>query len=800
MKHYTMQEAAGMLGVDTEELCEWISHAGLDITPDLQDHSAPQLDREQVELLAHKHNKQLADGNSSDGDDGDGAQSSQPALSPIDLDAPSIFIGSVPEKTVILDGQQVSEQHARLEKGKDGYRVVALNTSHPVYVNDERVTNRVLHRGDELRIGSYRFIYTGKQLIQRPEQQGVHVDALHLWKFGREQVPLLSDISLDIPRSSFVALVGGSGVGKSTLMYALAGIRPVQQGVVLYDDQDYYRHRNAFRSQLGYVPQDDIIHRRLTVRRALYYAARLRLPRTLTKQQINERIDDVLTAVGIKHRSNLRVGKLSGGERKRVSIALELLANPSVFFLDEPTSGLDPGLDHKMMHLLRDLANKGRTIILVTHTIMNIDVCDYVCFIARGGRLAFYGPPEEAKSYFGTDNFAEMYTQLEPTEQNPRAPQEAEERFRRSPYYKRYVREPLVQEQEKREQTQEDPLPIRGPKLASGWMQFWLLSLRYLELLKNDVGNLLILLLQAPLIGLILWFLAGHGTFDPTSIVSCPTRAVITAPTGPIVSLNCQRVSNFLNTPQGTKLAQQRQESKEQVLQNFILPDSGVNAQVVLFVMGFAAVLFGCINGAREIVKEVPIYQRERMVNLGIAPYLFSKIVVLGIFSFIQSLILVLMVNAKAPLQQGIFLPVILEIYITMALAALAGLMVGLTISAIAPNTDRAMSFVPLVLIPQVIFSGNLFKLSTPFLRGLGSLFPMRWAMAGMGSSVGLHPDKLAVDTFAYQGTLFVSLDSSSAVPGATFHLIVVWAALFVMILVLGLIIAFFMRLKDVQR
>ena len=508
----------------------------------------------------------------------------------------------------------------------------------------------------------------------------------------------------------------------------------------------------------------------------------------------------MLHDVGIAHRSNLLVSKLSGGERKRVSIALELLANPNIFFLDEPTSGLDPGLDHKMMHLLRDLANKGRTIILVTHTIMNIDVCDYVCFLARGGRLAFYGRPQEAKDYFGTNNFAEIYTMLEPTEEHPFAPEEAEERFRSSPYYKRYVREPLVQEQEQREKASETPLLLKGPKLASGWMQFWLLSLRYMELLKNDVGNLLILLLQAPLIGLILWFLAGHGTFNPTSIVSCPTRAVITAPAGPIVSLNCQRVVTFLNSPQGTVLAQQRQETKEQVFQNFILPDSGVNAQVVLFVMGFAAVLFGCINGAREIVKEVPIYQRERMVNLRIAPYLFSKIVVLGVFSLVQSLILVLMVNAKAPLQQGIFLPVVLEIYITMALSALAGLMVGLTISAIAPNTDRAMSFVPLILIPQVIFSGNLFKLSTPFLKDLSALFAMRWAMAGMGSSIGLHADKLGVDSFAYQGTLFVSLNSSSVVPEATVHLLLVWAALVIMILVLDLVIAFFMKLKDVQR
>jgi energy-coupling factor transporter ATP-binding protein EcfA2 len=494
------------------------------------------------------------------------------------------------------------------------------------------------------------------------------------------------------------------------------------------------------------------------------------------------------------------VGKLSGGERKRVSIALELLANPTTFFLDEPTSGLDPGLDYKIMHLLRELADKGHTIILVTHTIMNIEVCDYVCFLARGGRLTYYGPPAEAKTYFGTSNFAETYARLEPTEETPHTPEEAEERFRHSPFYQRYVQAPL-------EEDPEEPMSQATPALStpptrqiSAWRQFLLLSQRYLELLKNDTATLLILLLQAPIIGLILWSLAGHGTFDPTSITTCPTRANFLARTGPIVSIDCQRVVNLLNSPQGAHIAQLLGKSKEAVLHDAILPGSGENAQTLLFIMGFAVILFGCINGAREIVKEVPIYRRERLVNMGIVPYLFSKIVVLGIFALLQSILLVLFVNAKAPFQQGIFLPVLVEITITMALAALVGLMLGLTISAMAPTTDRAMSFVPLLLIPQVIFSGTLFKLDTPFLQAIGALFAMRWAMAGMGSSVGLHSDKVGVDAFAYQGTLFVSLHPDSVALHAALHLLLTWAVLLVMILALGRITAYFLKRKDVRR
>src|SRR5207302_4315912 len=225
-----------------------------------------------------------------------------------------------------------------------------------------------------------------------------------LKKIGNNNVTLLSNLSFSVPPRKFVALVGGSGAGKSTLMDALNGLRPAQDGKVLYNGQDYYRNLAAFSTQLGYVPQDDIVHRELTVERALYYAAKLRLPNDFTPAQIKQRINEVLEDVEMTARRKLLVKKLSGGQRKRVSIALELLANPSLFFLDEPTSGLDPGLDRKMMFLLRKLADKGHTIILVTHATNNISTCDYVCFLAQGGRLAYFGPPEAVRLLFGKDD------------------------------------------------------------------------------------------------------------------------------------------------------------------------------------------------------------------------------------------------------------------------------------------------------------------------------------------------------------------------------------------------------------
>src|SRR5207245_1027548 len=210
-------------------------------------------------------------------------------------------------------------------------------------------------------------IYEGNQLTQYDESNFIRIDAQSLKKIGNNNITLLNNISIVVPPRKFIALVGGSGAGKSTLMDALNGLRPAQQGKVLYNGQDYYRNIATFSTQLGYVPQDDIVHRDLTVERALYYAAKLRLPSDFTKEQIKWRIDEVLEDVDMTDRRNLLVSKLSGGQRKRVSIALELLANPGVFFLDEPTSGLDPGLDRKMMTLLRRLADRGRTVILVTH-------------------------------------------------------------------------------------------------------------------------------------------------------------------------------------------------------------------------------------------------------------------------------------------------------------------------------------------------------------------------------------------------------------------------------------------------
>ncbi len=741
-----------------------------------------------------------------------GAQKVPQKIQPISLRNAEMVIGRLQDNDVVLNHPQVSAHHARLVAEQSTHQLTDLNSTNHTYVNGLQVTSQLLQPRDEIRIGPFRFIYTTTELTQYDESEDIRIDALNLTKVGNNQTILLNDISLSIPPRSFVALVGGSGAGKTTLLDALSGLRPAQQGSVFYNGQDYYRNLASFSAQLGYVPQDDIIHRDLTVERALYYAAKLRLPQDFTEAQITQRIGEVLDDVEMKHRRKLLIHQLSGGQRKRVSIALELLAKPNVFFLDEPTSGLDPGLDRKMMILLRKLADRGHTILLVTHATNNINVCDYVCFLAPGGNLAYFGPPEEAKSYFKQPDFAEIYSLLEPSDAKHTIPVEAGEAFKQSHMYQKYVGDalsqrpgastPLLQRQQPQEKVKQK---------STFWRQFLLLSQRYIELLRNDMGNLAILLLQAPIIGLLLlFFIQGVGTdaFNANAVLLCPTTSAIIAakgypdvptPDNPIVSKSCQHVKDFLTLDaRGQAYAQQR-GGVTKALQDFIVPGMKY-APTLLFLMAFSAIMFGCINAIREIVKEVPIYRRERTVNLGILPYLFSKMAVLGLLCLVQSLILVLCVSVFDPFRYSIFLPPFLEIYVTIALTSFAGLMLGLVVSAIAPNNDRAMSFIPLLLLPQVIFAGTIFPLTSWYLQYPGMIFPIRWAMAALDSSTGIHSDKLNGDqlfgtTYTSHSTLFSTYSHTEAMQ----YLLLMWLALVVMIIVFGIICGYFLKRKDMR-
>src|SRR4051812_34006237 len=260
-------------------------------------------------------------------------------------------------------------------------------------------------------------------------QHGVRVDVRGLGKRVGDGRKILHSVSFSIEPGELVAVVGGSGAGKSTLLEAVAGVRPADEGTVLFDGVPYYEHLDEYRSALGYVPQDDIIHAELSLIATLRYAAQLRLPKGTSPDEQESAVADVMDPLALTQRAELRVGSLSGGQQKRVSIAVELLTKPQVFFLDEPTSGLDPASAAELLRLLRRLADSGRTIVLTTHAMQDIDICDEVVVLARDGHLAFAGSADQAREHFQVATPGEIYERLA----SEATPAEWARRFRPAP-------------------------------------------------------------------------------------------------------------------------------------------------------------------------------------------------------------------------------------------------------------------------------------------------------------------------------------------------------------------------------
>jgi ABC-type multidrug transport system ATPase subunit len=247
-------------------------------------------------------------------------------------------------------------------------------------------------------------------------RHGVHIDVDRLSRQARlrnrDRLTLLDAVSFTVSAGELVAIVGPSGAGKTTLLEAVAGIAPASSGTVRFDGVDVYENLSTFRSVLGYVPQDDIIHADLPLERTLRYAARLRLPSSTTAAEINSAVRDALDAVGLTDQAEIRVASLSGGQRKRASIAVELLTDPHVFFLDEPTSGLDPITSSELIGRLRELANQSATVVFTTHSVDDLAACDRVVCVTRGGRLGFVGTVDEALELHGVSSVSELYRYL----------------------------------------------------------------------------------------------------------------------------------------------------------------------------------------------------------------------------------------------------------------------------------------------------------------------------------------------------------------------------------------------------
>jgi len=661
-----------------------------------------------------------------------------------DLEGAVTTIGRDPDATLRLDHPTVSRRHAEVRATAGGALLRDLGSSNGTFVNGQLLAGaHTLAAGDVVQIGPFKLVYDQAGFAQYAPNGNYRIDALRLDRRVRaggglarlrgsatERV-ILRDVSLSVYPREFIALVGGSGAGKSTLLNAMSGYMPAD-GSVLINGDDLYGNFAAYRSILGYVPQDDIIHSQLPVRSALTYAARLRLP-DASRAEIDQRVERVLGEVEMSDHADKVVGRLSGGQRKRVSIASELLAEPGLFFLDEPTSGLDPGLEKKLMYTMRRLADGGRTVLLVTHATANIDQCNQVAFLADG-RLTYFGPPQEALGFFGANDFADIYTRLSqpagganfPTAAlthqqqvlaaNPKAAAAEvwESVYRASPQYQRFVGDrlqaagrPAVSERQAARQP--------AKQKVSSLRQFSVLARRYFDLVRRDTTSLVTLLAVMPLIALLLLVMADR--YDLTARSAAEVRTAI---------------QTEIDTARATDPA-----GAQQQYQGFYL--IARSSQRLLFMMGLSATLLGLFAAAYEIIKEAPVYQRERMVNLRIPPYLLSKVVILFGFGLLQCLLFLLVLGLRVDYPgKGVMLPAPVEMYITLVLATLASICLGLLISAAVRNASTIIYVILVVLFVQIIFAGSLFDIPEGA-RPISYLTTTRWTLEALGSTIDLN-------------------------------------------------------------
>jgi len=414
----------------------------------------------------------------------------------VELTGDILSVGRTPDRDVVIQHPMVSGRHAVLEREGDDWTVTDTRSANGTRVNDRQVLRTRLVRGDRVQFGPVTFVYdgTGLQFQARSEAVGIRAEGLTIDVGGGHRI--LDQVSLDIEAGLLVGLIGPSGAGKSTLMNALSGFRPADQGVVRYNGLALDRHYEALKTRIGYVPQDDIIHRELTPREALTYSARLRLPRDTGPDEIAALVTETLVTLGLDQRADLPIHRLSGGQRKRCSLGVELLTKCNVLFLDEPTSGLDPATEARMMALFRRLADQGRTVVLTTHVMESIDLLDRVA-IMYAGKLVYYGPPDRALKHFGAARATLLYDRLE------EAPPEAWlERFHASDLYQPPVAEPAG-EADAADGGEGGRQKEKGSKF---WRQLTVLTERYARLIAVDRRTLALLLVQPVIIFAFLCF------------------------------------------------------------------------------------------------------------------------------------------------------------------------------------------------------------------------------------------------------------------------------------------------------
>ncbi|MEU6966367.1 FHA domain-containing protein [Kitasatospora aureofaciens] len=600
----------------------------------------------------------------------------------------TVRIGRALDNDIVVSDLQVSRHHAELRQLPDGrYEIVDLGSHNGIFLNGQPVQRQLMGPQDRLTVGHSSFVLVGDQLQEFVDTGEVSFSARHLTveveHKGAKKI-LLNDVSFGVPEKSLVAVIGPSGSGKSTLLRALTGYRPADRGEVLYDGRNLYKQFAELRSRIGLVPQSEILHRELTVRKGLKYAARLRFPGDTEARERDARIDEVLYELRLDKRADNKITALSGGQQKRVSVALELLTKPSLIFLDEPTSGLDPGMDREVMQMLRGLADDGRTILVVTHSVAELALCDRLLVMAPGGSVAYFGPPDEALHFFGYETWADVFQAFENYPDHDWAG-----RYRGSVHYQQYSA-PTVEAGEV-QHVQVAQEAIKPPKPQSWGSQLWTLMRRYMSVLASDRGFLALSVLLPAVIGAVSVLIPNEPGLAPNP-----------------------KTQLHLNN----------------------------GAATILLILAIGACFSGAANSVRELIKERAIYERERATGLSRSAYMMSKIIVLGIFSVIQGAIIsaVGFLPRKLP-EHGLIvqnMPMI-EMTIGMILLSFAAMMFGLMISALVKTAEKTMPLLVMFAIVQVVFTGCLFQIfGKPGLEQVAWLMPARWGTGIVSTTLNL--------------------------------------------------------------
>jgi ABC-type multidrug transport system ATPase subunit/pSer/pThr/pTyr-binding forkhead associated (FHA) protein len=602
-----------------------------------------------------------------------------------------ITIGRSKDADIILPQLTITRQHAAIRKTEQGgYMIRDLGSKNGTFVNGKRITEETpLSEHDDILIGAYKFrLRQPAEDIRR--QMAIVADGLTRTVNGGK-IAILRNLSFKIPAREFVAVMGPSGCGKSTLLKALNGDFPATAGRVSIHGLELHEHYDYLKRLIGYVPQDDIVHRELSVEDSLYYAAKLRLSSDVSNEDIRQKIDEVLENLNIGDPEIRRrpVGDLSGGQRKRVSIAVELLTDPSILFLDEPTSPLDPETIEDFLMCLQQLAEKGTTVLMVTHKPDDLYYVDNIMFLSKGGHLTYYGEKAGYLDFFDAKNVIEVYSKNGTLENGA---------MWADKYRQKFPVSGLVSN------TATAPDRRRDDSLFK--QLFWLIA-RYFHIKTNDRANTAILLAQAPIIAGLLALIFGELELS------------------------------------------------------------------VLFFMTISAIWFGTNNAAKEIVGELPIYRRERMFNLRILPYILSKIIVLTFFSAIQVAVFVGIIYCFIG-SDALSMNSYWKHSGIMLLLAFSATLLGLFISAMVSNTEKVMTIIPIVLIPQIILAGVITTIPEKSVVEFASYAMLsRWGTQGFVyvqdslrsymATNPLCPDELTYNTV--KGIDFINLPNTLDLP-----------------------------------